>query len=241
MKYVSISLRYVVWCFCWFQLQCLNGQQRKLVLKMMVLNCEKNCKSEIDWFVVKCFTTSLLIPPIMYILLYNVIILLLLRALAHYTQNCKKKVVILHKLYNFFSQLQQFFQQFYIWATIHTTICIWKVFAVLSVVCKGHHNLYHINTAHSSDDRQACFMSYTYTLSLLFIDTVFSKKPTKEPMKSHHWWKPWLTVWDEVTGSVEFLSQLMIFLVCTMMMDYAYVPTLNRTCTIIRLPLKLSC
>ena len=45
-----------------------------------------------------------------------------LKALVHYNWNCKKKVVIVHTHYNFFSQLQQFFQQFYIWATSFTTI-----------------------------------------------------------------------------------------------------------------------
>ena len=37
------------------------------------------------------------------------------------TQQLKlQKVVIFHTHYNFFSQLQRFFQQFYIWTTIFT-------------------------------------------------------------------------------------------------------------------------
>ena len=52
-----------------------------------------------------------------------------LKALAHYNWNCKK-VVIVRTHYNFFSQLQRFFQQFHIWTTIFTKV---KIF----VVCEG--------------------------------------------------------------------------------------------------------
>ena len=37
-----------------------------------------------------------------------------------------KKVVIVHSHYNFFSQLQQFFQQFYIWTKIFPKIFLEK-------------------------------------------------------------------------------------------------------------------
>ena len=48
------------------------------------------------------------------------------KALAHYNWNYKK-VVIVHTHYNFFSQLQRFFQQFYIWAKIFATIFLEKL------------------------------------------------------------------------------------------------------------------
>ena len=56
-----------------------------------------------------------------------------IKALAHYNWNYKK-VVIVHTHYNFFSHLQRFFQQFYIWATIFTTVFFGKI-VVKSLQC----------------------------------------------------------------------------------------------------------
>ena len=53
-----------------------------------------------------------------------------LKALKHYTRNCKRNVVIIQSHHNFFSQPQQFFQQFYISATIFTTKIVVKIFEV---------------------------------------------------------------------------------------------------------------
>ena len=56
---------------------------------------------------------------------------------SHTTTETTKNVVIVHTHYNFFAQLQRFFQQFYIWTTIFTAIFFAKIFAVLCVVCNG--------------------------------------------------------------------------------------------------------
>ena len=48
-----------------------------------------------------------------------------IKAFARYTRNCKKNSVFFHTL-KLFSQLQHFFQQFYIWATIFTATFLEK-------------------------------------------------------------------------------------------------------------------
>ena len=50
---------------------------------------------------------------------------------SYTTTDTAKNVVIVHKHYNFFSHLQRFFQQFYIWTTIFTI----GFFTVFEVFC----------------------------------------------------------------------------------------------------------
>ena len=58
------------------------------------------------------------------------------KALVHFPQNCKECSYRPYTL-QLFSQLQRYFQQFFIWATIFLTDFFQKIFAVLCVVCKG--------------------------------------------------------------------------------------------------------
>ena len=62
-----------------------------------------------------------------------------LKALAQYTRNCKKCTLQL------VFTTATMFQQFYMWATIFTTIFLKKIFAVFCVVCKGLKLLIFIN------------------------------------------------------------------------------------------------
>ena len=55
---------------------------------------------------------------------------------SHTTTETTKKVVIVHTYYNFFSQPQGFFQQFYVWATIFT-IFFGKIVVKIVVMCEG--------------------------------------------------------------------------------------------------------
>ena len=59
-----------------------------------------------------------------------------MKALAYYTQNCKK-CSYLPYTQQIFSQLQQFFRQFHICVTTFTTSLLEKIFKVLCVVCEG--------------------------------------------------------------------------------------------------------
>ena len=56
---------------------------------------------------------------------------------SHTTHKTAKTAVIFHTHYDFFSQLQQFFQQFYIQATISQRFFGRKILVVLCVMCQG--------------------------------------------------------------------------------------------------------
>ena len=56
---------------------------------------------------------------------------------SHTTTETRKKIVIVHTHYNFFSQLQRFSQLFCIWATIFTTFFFEKIVVKIFVVCEG--------------------------------------------------------------------------------------------------------
>ena len=56
---------------------------------------------------------------------------------SHITTETTKKVIIVHTHYNFFSQLQRFFQQFYIWARFSQQFFFGKIVVKIFVVCEG--------------------------------------------------------------------------------------------------------
>ena len=56
---------------------------------------------------------------------------------SHTTTETAKKVINVSAHYNFFSQLQIFCQQFYIWTTIFTTSFLYKNCCQNLVVCGG--------------------------------------------------------------------------------------------------------
>ena len=67
-----------------------------------------------------------------------------LKALAHYTRNCKKYNYLPYTLQLVFTTAT-IFQQFYMWATIFSIIFLKKILAVFCLVCKGLKLLIFIN------------------------------------------------------------------------------------------------
>ena len=59
------------------------------------------------------------------------------KALAHYNWNYKKKAVIVHTHYNLISQLQWFFQQFYLRQRFSRHFIFWKIVEKYFVECEG--------------------------------------------------------------------------------------------------------
>ena len=57
-----------------------------------------------------------------------------IKVLTHYNCNCKNPLIV-HTCYNFISQLQRFFQQFYKMDNFHVFFFEKKIFTVSVVVC----------------------------------------------------------------------------------------------------------